>query len=236
MKNKNGELIRKNLNEKEILVNIDHFNADRPAFLKKKINAYLSNFKRDETLYKHIIDSVGQHIEKNGTVKIFWEEKLNLFDKSIVNLYKNSDKAEMPWGKTEDLFLYNFYVNIEYVVTKSHLTQNQSSYLVGSFVRALTNFLETNYNCSNMGGYHNTKVCVVFEKEDDKNRAKVFCEQIKNNLEEIINGYFKKDKTHSTLDEQMKEYFTKLNFAFDLDKQLINKEDSSTSKISKRKI
>lgn len=238
LKNKNSLKIKQTIPNNEILENIDCFSTDKPSYIKKQINAYLSCFNNDEKLYKHILDKLGKHIENNGTVKIYWEEKLNNFDKSVISQYKSNDKSDIQWGNSEELYMYNFYINTEYVISKSHLTQSQASYLTSSLISTMGNFLSKNYNGNLLFSNNNqpNKFTIVFDNEKDRNRVSSFCNHIQQNLEEIITGYFKKDKSYSILGEQLTEYFSKLNLAYDLDKQLAIKEDSNVNKSIKRKI
>ncbi len=225
LKSKLSANIRKTLKLETIKENIDSYHPDKPNSIKKKINAYLSNFTRDISLYEHITKQLEDPIKKNGTIKLFWDDKINLFTPDVVKKH-NSEKTEISWGESSSSYLYSFKLNPEFIVEKSHLTQNQSLYFRGTFHNAISDFLSKNFNGSlvslNGGTYYS--VNIIFDDLSDKNRASAFCDLVKNNIDHIIATYCKKE-SNSNINEQLNEYFKKLNLAFELDKKLESKEN-----------
>lgn len=234
LKSKLSVNIRKTLKSEAIKENIDSYRPDKLNSIKKKINAYLNNFTRDTSLYEHITKQLEDPIKNNGTIKLFWDDKINLFTPDVAKKH-NSEKTEISWGESSSSYLYSFKLNPEFIVEKSHLTQNQSLYFRGTFHSAISNFLCKNFNGStvslNGGTYYS--VHVIFNDLIDKNRASAFCDLVTNNIEHIITSYCKKE-SNSNINEQLNEYFKKLNLAFELDKKLESRE--KTTKPIKNKI
>ncbi len=234
LKSKNATSIKKDLNPNEIKENIDSFQPTKPNNLKKKINAYLSNFAKDSVLYNHITKQLEDVISKNGTIKNFWEEKISLFTSDVIKKH-NNEKTELPWGTSSSTYLYSFQLNPEFIVEKTHITQNQALYFRGTFHNAIADFISKNFNgeLANLNGGTYYSVNIIFSELDNKTRAEAFCETIKSNIEHIVTTYCKKE-TNPNLSEQLKEHFKKLNLAFDLDKKLNQK--GQTHKPIKNKI
>lgn len=234
LKSKSASVIKKDLNINEIKENIDSFQPVKPNSVKKKINAYLSNFTKDSVLYNHVNKQLEEVISRNGTIKIFWEEKIALFTPDVIKQH-NNEKTELPWGSSSSTYLYSFQLNAEFIVEKTHITQNQAIYFRGTFHNAIADFVSKNFNgeLANLNGGTYYSVNIIFNDLDNKNRAEAFCETIKRNIENIVTAYCKKE-TNPNLSEQLNEHFKKLNLAFDLDKKLDQKQ--STQKPIKNKI
>ncbi len=224
LKSKTGASIKKNLSLKEIKDNIDSYKPHKPNGIKKKINAYLNSFNHDSFLYENITKELEEHINNNGTIKLFWEEKIPLFTQDVIKKH-NNEKVEISWGKTTSLYLLSFQINPEFIVEKAHVTQNQALYFRGIFQNSLADFISKNFNgnVANLNGGAYYSVNILFDNQDNKNRAESFCSILQNNLDHIITTYCKKE-TNNNLNNQLNEYFNKLNLSFELDKTLGQKE------------
>lgn len=128
-------------------------------------------------------------------------------------------------GKTTSLYLLSFQINPEFIVEKAHVTQNQALYFRGIFQNSLADFISKNFNgnVANLNGGAYYSVNILFDNQDNKNRAESFCSILQNNLDHIITTYCKKE-TNNNLNNQLNEYFNKLNLSFELDKTLGQKE------------
>ena len=227
LKHKLGATFKKGFTPLSIKENIDSFYPTNKNTIKKKINAYLSNFPKDQSLYEHIIKELGEHIETSGTIKIFWNEKINLFPNDIAQQYNNT-KTQISWGSSSSSYLYSFALNPEFIVEKSNITQNQALYFRGTFHSALSDFLTKNFNGKTLslngdGQYFNAGINIVFMEPSDIEKVMAFDNVLKNNIESLVSSYCKKDG-NSQISDLLEEYFKKLNFAFELDKTLANKE------------
>lgn len=107
LKSKTGASIKKNLSLKEIKDNIDSYKPHKPNGIKKKINAYLNSFNHDSFLYENITKELEEHINNNGTIKLFWEEKIPLFTQDVIKKH-NNEKVEISWGKQPLYICYLF--------------------------------------------------------------------------------------------------------------------------------
>lgn len=224
LKNKSSTDIRKKIDLTEIEENISSYQPNKPNSVKKKINAYLNNFQRDSQLYEKITKELSEQINNNGTIKLFWDEKIPLFSSDVIKKH-NSEKTEIPWGKTYSSFLHTFQLNPEFIVEKAHITQNQAIYFRGAFHSALADFISKNFNGNivNLHGGTYYSVNIIFDDVENKNRTESFCNILQTNLETIVTTYCKKETNHN-INEQLTEHFKKLNLAFELDKTLNQKE------------
>ncbi len=236
LKNKTAKDFFSKIDKKEILDNINSFKPQTTNNIKKKINAYLTNFEKKEPLYKHISNELKDEIEKFGLIKNYWNEKVKLFPADIIKKHELNQSKTIPWGEEEEFYTYRLYFNKEFVMQKTNYSESISESLCHSLTHSLKKFIISKFNgmefSNNSGPFF---ITLSFSNEEDKNKTKQFCSTIINNLDDIIANYFIKDKQNYQIQEKLTTHFEKLYFAFELDKQL-PKKNETPSKITSKKI
>lgn len=241
LKNKNTKILLNQLNKVEIIENINSFKPRNIQGIKKKLNAYLNNFERKEPLYKHISNELREEIKNFGLIKNFWDEKVKLFPKEIQDKHYISNKNEVvfPWGEEKEYYTYNIKFNKQFFIQKTNYSETTIENLMYTFSSKLSDFIELKFEGVDLNRKNNPfDIYLSFESKDNKDKAKMFTSIIINNLEDLINNYFNKDKQNNMNTEELNKYFEKLYFSFELDKQLTKKEElnNSSEGSTKRKI
>ncbi len=238
LKQKSCVNLKKELSQDDIMSNIDCANVKTVLNIKKKISAYLNNFEKDLKLYNHITSQMKNHIQENGAVKIFWEDKLKLFPKEVVASYSRGDNKEISWGEEKEFYLYSFELNLEYVIFKTNNSKTHSQNLSNVFLSALSDFISKTFNGEKvMVGICDNKINIIFNEEQNKIYAKKFTQHVIDNLASIVEKYFIREKQMSDIKSELTEHFKKLNLSVDLDRKLSTKDNkTSISNINKKKI
>lgn len=173
LKDKNVD--RKSLDNKEVMSNIDSFFPGyEVSFQKKKINAYLSNFPKDETLYSHIMQEMGETISKNGDLKSFWDEKLKKFPLNVQHEHHKRNITINPFLEQTGHY-YKFIINPEFVIEKSQCSQSKAYNFCSVLHSTLGDFISQTFKSSNEVKESNTSsVSFNFSSEIEKESSQGF--------------------------------------------------------------
>lgn len=235
LKNKTAKESLSKIDKKEILKNINSFKPQTTTNIKKKINAYLNNFEKKEPLYKHISNELKEEISKYGLIKNYWDEKVKLFSPEVIKKHQSLQSEKISWGKEEEFYTYKLFMNKEFITQQTNYSESTSESLCYCFTSSLKKFVSSKFNGMEFNNHGNPfLVLLSFENENDKNKAKRFCNDVINKLDEIVANYLIKDKGHSNIQEGLEKYFEKLYFSFELDKQLPKKNENLTPKNIKK--
>ncbi len=221
-----------NLPKDEVLSNISKLETgyDIP-FCKKKINAYLQNFPKDSLTFDKITEGMGDSIQKLGTLKSFWEEKLIEFPKDIQDKYLEKTK-EINLFEEEKSFFYSIKINPQYIMEKTKISQSKADGFCSEFQMAFSSFICSKYaDCSTTNGYQGRAVNLLFKSIEQRNETEEFFKTIASDLPTFVNEKFIKD--NSSLRETFENYLSKTFLAVSLTKELSPKGDN---KAMKRKI
>lgn len=230
---KSKKVDKKSINSNEILKNIDSFHGNDIASNKKKINSYLSNFPKDLNLYLHIMQEMGEMISKIGSLKIFWDEKINFFTKEAQQEYKQKNISIIPWTEKET-YHYNFKINSQYVIEKSQCSQSSSEHFCRVLHNCIGSFISKKFSSSNSIKENLVNnVSYVFESKEERDEAKKFCNFIGNEIDSLIKSFRHQDD-YFRQSEDFNNYLEKLYMATSLNKELSNNSSANNTRIKNK--
>lgn len=225
---KDKKIDKSNIPTSEILENIKSFHANTDNSLKRKILAYLTVAPKNESTYDLISNEFEEIFKRNATIKLFWEEKLNLFPEAIIQKYKN-EKESMNLFVEDELFYYKFQLNAQALVEKGIQPLKKAEGYTQQIHNSITSFINKTFKCSSVHTNYNTPlVAINFSSEKDRSEAKYFCRLLVKNIDLILETIQKSDTFYSQ-QEQLQELFDKICFADQLENKL-KKDDSISNK------
>ncbi len=212
----------------DILNNINKFRPISDDAMKRKILAYLAVSSKNEKTYELISEQFQDIFKKNATIKLFWEEKLNLFPEYIIQKYKN-EKENMNVFTEDELFYYKFQLNAQALVEKGIQPLKKAEGYTQQIHNSIKTFINKTFKCSSVHTNYNTPlVAINFSSEKDRSEAKYFCRLLVKNIDLILDAIQKSDNFYSQ-QEQLQELFDKICFADQLENKL-KKDDSASNK------
>lgn len=233
LKNKNTD--KSSLNLDEVRSNIDSFSVNENITNnKKKLNAYLSLFPKDEILYKHIMQEMGDMISNNGAFKTIWEEKIQKFPDEIQKEYKNKSIAIVPWFEQEKYY-YKFELNHQYVIKKTSCSKTDAL----DFCRVLHNtvnlFITSKLKLGNTlrESSNESAIGYTFDSAEKREEAKHLFNMLGQDIDSLIKPLISLTDYHER-QEKIEKYLEKLHMAMQLNKQLSENQSSSTNKVKNK--
>lgn len=214
----------------EIIENIKSFSSNDDDSLKRKINAYLTVCPKDEKTYDLIFEDIKEIIQKNGTIKNFLEEKLELFPKSVLDKYRTQKESTILFSEKE-LFNYYFNLNIQYIVERAKVPVKKAESFSQQLHSAITSFFYDKFPSAEVKSlYRDPFVSANFPTEKMKNEAKDFCHSVVKNIDTIIEkvGF---DDTFHNQKSKMEEFFQKIYFAHNLEKELLENKEQAPKRL-----
>lgn len=215
------------LNNNEVLENINSFFVDRDAnSFKKKINAYLNYFPRDENLYNKIMDNNEIYINQSATLKNIWEEKIQLFPPEVILKHQKNKIKFIPSQHSEG-FYYSFSLNEEYIVEFAKVKLDTAVNFRNKFLENLGEFIVKNIPDSKIinTGKRNSMQLILSDFES-KEKTKNFCKIIEEDFASLLQPKFLNLSVNELLNFELNSYLTRLFFVIKLDESLSTKEDN----------
>lgn len=231
-KNTNKDLI----NKEEILSNIKFFNIEPTnlVFCKKKINAYISIFKRDQKLYNYIMDDMGEIFENYASVANIMEEKIKYFPQDIAKKHGN----EYDIFDQKITFKYEFDLNKEWIVSHFKVKDRTASDLKMQFYKSLFNYLQNNYSILEKSySYRN-----VFSVSSDTKEGVEKVKDMVSGLMKVVPNYFEKvlnnnltNPSYMEMKKEMESFIESYDKTYKL-KEKLNLELSERNKINTKRV
>lgn len=94
---------KSNLNHEEVMKIVGNFKPFKMDPIKRITSFFTSYLGKTEESASCIFNVVGKHIETDGTIKKFWEDKIQSFPKEIQDKYSSTKKFE-PFTNEQSYF------------------------------------------------------------------------------------------------------------------------------------
>lgn len=224
---------RATLDSKEVLSNIDSFNSVfEIALNKKKLNAYILHFPKNMELYNHIMDKMGDLITSDAAFKELWEDKLKLFPNDVQQAYSNKNVTIKPW-EDKCSYHYKFQVNEEYIIEQSKVSSTKAERFGRVFHNTLGSIIGNKFNSIGETRTETPSVSCLFSSEEDRERAKKFCNSVAENILFLIkNANF--ELQYQEQYEFMDTHLQKMLMSFTLGEELIQQNHGKVNKIKNK--
>jgi hypothetical protein len=232
LKNKNTD--KSSLDPQEVLSNIDSFKSVfETALNKKKLNAYLLYFPKDMNLYNHIMEQMHDLINNDATFKSLWEEKITLFPQEVRKEYSNKNISINPWSDQES-YHYKFQVNEEYIIEQSNVSATKAERFGRVFHNSLGSIIHNKFNTIEETRISNPSVSFLFSSEEDRTRARKFCNSVAENILFLIknsNFELQYQEQYDFMDMHLQKILTAFILSEELNQQNNGKINKITNKL-----